>query len=75
MKVCFKTADGLLCLEDVPEHQARGMQINRCVLRRKSLGAPTKPDPKTELNYVKITRAYERTVDRLAGVPVFEEVL
>lgn len=75
MKVCLKTADGLLCLEDVPENQGRGIRISRCVIRVRALGHPVKTDPIEALSQTTITRTYERTVERLAGVPVFEEVL
>lgn len=65
MKVCFKTADGLLSLDDVPITDDC-LRITRHFSARITIdGDPPKPNG----------REYERTVDRLAGVPFFEEVL
>lgn len=65
MKVCFKTADGLLSLEEVPA-ETECLRISRPInipLIDHAIGSEWP------------VRIYERTVDRLAGVPVFEEVL
>jgi len=65
MKVCFKTADGLLCLDEAPidDHAVR---IFRAILScAEALGESSETPP---------GRRYERTGERLAGVPVFEEV-
>lgn len=59
MKVCFKTADGLLCVDHVEGAVDETLFISRTILQ-KGEGH---------------MRRYERTGERLAGVPVFEEVL
>lgn len=65
MKVCFKTADGLLSIQEVPLER-ECLRISRPIyisLIDHPIGSEWP------------VRIYERTVDRLAGVPVFEEVL
>ncbi|MGB7195318.1 MAG: hypothetical protein WBD81_17830 [Collimonas pratensis] len=62
MKICFKTADGLLCVDHV-ECEETALWIARKI---------TVQSVFEDRGFA--TRKYARTGERLAGVPIFEEV-